>query len=66
MSQVGTFRAVLTRALWPGDRLQEEDLMHKCPHCQMVGYDEVHLFYTCHCLAASRHPMTQKTQHLVE
>eukprot|EP00973_Karenia_brevis_P056609 7876062-Karenia_brevis.AAC.1 len=66
MSQAGALMAVLTGALWPGDRLQEEIPMHKCPHCQMAGYDEVHMFYTCPSLATCRHPMIPKTQHLVE
>eukprot|EP00973_Karenia_brevis_P069617 9680064-Karenia_brevis.AAC.1 len=42
------------------------DTMHKCPHCQKAGCDEVHMFYTCPSLRTSRHPMIQKTQHLVE
>eukprot|EP00973_Karenia_brevis_P000297 42039-Karenia_brevis.AAC.1 len=41
MSQVGAFMAVLTGALWPAARLQEEDPIHKCPHCQRAGYDDV-------------------------
>eukprot|EP00973_Karenia_brevis_P082824 11483306-Karenia_brevis.AAC.1 len=40
MSQAGALMAVLTGALWPGDRLQEEDPMHRCPHCQKAEYDE--------------------------
>eukprot|EP00973_Karenia_brevis_P076028 10561224-Karenia_brevis.AAC.1 len=58
--------AVLTGALWPGDRLEEGDSMYKCLHCQRAGYDEKQMFYTCPALATSRHPMIQKTQHLVE
>eukprot|EP00973_Karenia_brevis_P067279 9356045-Karenia_brevis.AAC.1 len=40
MSQAGALTAVLTGALWPGDSLEPEDRMHKCPHCQRAGYDE--------------------------
>eukprot|EP00973_Karenia_brevis_P058137 8092451-Karenia_brevis.AAC.1 len=61
MSQALAFMAVLTGALWPGDRLQVDDPMHKCPHCQMARYDEVHVFYTYPSLASSRHPMIQNT-----
>eukprot|EP00973_Karenia_brevis_P054739 7609373-Karenia_brevis.AAC.1 len=58
--------AVLTGALWPGDRLEESDRMHNSPHCQRAGYDEIHMFHTCPALTTSRHPMMQKTQHLAE
>eukprot|EP00973_Karenia_brevis_P075423 10475972-Karenia_brevis.AAC.1 len=34
MNQAGALMAVLTGALWPGDRLDEGDSMYKCPHCQ--------------------------------
>eukprot|EP00973_Karenia_brevis_P035633 4915613-Karenia_brevis.AAC.1 len=66
MSQTGALMAVLTGALWPGGRLQEEDPMHKCPHCQRAGHDGVHMFYTCPSPASSRHPMIQKTQLLAK
>eukprot|EP00973_Karenia_brevis_P033813 4665377-Karenia_brevis.AAC.1 len=33
MNQAGALLAVLTGALWPGERFQEEDPIHKCPHC---------------------------------
>eukprot|EP00973_Karenia_brevis_P070797 9840928-Karenia_brevis.AAC.1 len=33
MSQAGGFLAVLTGAVWSGDRLWPEDPMYKCPHC---------------------------------
>eukprot|EP00973_Karenia_brevis_P088416 12260712-Karenia_brevis.AAC.1 len=58
--------AVLTGALWPADRLNEGDSMYRCPFCQKAGYDAAHMFYTCLKLVTSRHPMIQKTQHLVE
>eukprot|EP00973_Karenia_brevis_P042636 5900962-Karenia_brevis.AAC.1 len=58
--------AVLTGALWPGDKLESEDVMHKYPFCQEAGYDEIHLFYTCPKLITGTHPMIKKTQHLVE
>eukprot|EP00973_Karenia_brevis_P019748 2707466-Karenia_brevis.AAC.1 len=60
MSQAGALMAVLTGDLWPGERLEEGDTMHKCPHCQRAGYDEVHMLYTCPSLRISRHPMIQK------
>eukprot|EP00973_Karenia_brevis_P071345 9909812-Karenia_brevis.AAC.1 len=34
MSQAGVLMAVLTGALWLGERLEEGGPMHKCPHCQ--------------------------------
>eukprot|EP00973_Karenia_brevis_P026319 3629932-Karenia_brevis.AAC.1 len=58
--------AIFTGALWPGDRLEPGDERYKCPFCQLEGYDETHLFYTCPTLATNRHPMVAKTQHLVE
>eukprot|EP00973_Karenia_brevis_P007808 1058464-Karenia_brevis.AAC.1 len=61
MSQAGALMAVLTGALWPGDRLDEGDSTHKCPHCQRAGFDETHMFYTCPALLTSRHPMIQKS-----
>eukprot|EP00973_Karenia_brevis_P063322 8802617-Karenia_brevis.AAC.1 len=36
MRQAGALMAVLTGAVWPGDRLHVEDPMRKCPHCQMA------------------------------
>eukprot|EP00973_Karenia_brevis_P018498 2535836-Karenia_brevis.AAC.1 len=66
MSQAGALMAVLTGAQWPGDRLGARDPKHKCPDCQIAGYDEVHMFHTCPKWVTSRHPMIQKTQHLVE
>eukprot|EP00973_Karenia_brevis_P042544 5890860-Karenia_brevis.AAC.1 len=59
MSQAGALMAVLTGALWPGDRLEEGDSMYKCPHCQGAGYDEIHMSYTCPALVTSMHPMIQ-------
>eukprot|EP00973_Karenia_brevis_P065934 9165302-Karenia_brevis.AAC.1 len=58
--------AIVTGALWPGDRLDQEDSMYKYQFYQEAGYDEIHLFYTRPKLATNRHPMTVKTQHLVE
>eukprot|EP00973_Karenia_brevis_P064682 8985244-Karenia_brevis.AAC.1 len=66
MSQAGAMLAILTGALWPGDKLGQQDAIYKCPYCQEAGYDEIHLFYTCPKLATNRHPMIVKTQHLVE
>eukprot|EP00973_Karenia_brevis_P051622 7168930-Karenia_brevis.AAC.1 len=40
MSQTGALMAVLTGALWPGEKLEEGDPIYKCPHCQRAGYDE--------------------------
>eukprot|EP00973_Karenia_brevis_P078548 10905018-Karenia_brevis.AAC.1 len=66
MSQAGALMAVLTGALWPGDGLESQDPLYKCPHCHMAGYDGVHVFYTCPALVTSRHPMIQKSQHLMD
>eukprot|EP00973_Karenia_brevis_P054823 7622122-Karenia_brevis.AAC.1 len=66
MSQAGALMAVLTGALWPGDRLESQDPLYKCPRCQWAGYDEVHMFYACPALVTSRRPMIQKTKHLVD
>eukprot|EP00973_Karenia_brevis_P023035 3172407-Karenia_brevis.AAC.1 len=58
--------AVVTGALWPGDRLDVGDDMHKCLFCQEAEYDEIHLFYTCPKLITNKHPMIVKTQHLAD
>eukprot|EP00973_Karenia_brevis_P078570 10907836-Karenia_brevis.AAC.1 len=60
MNQGGALMAVLTGELWPEDSLGPEDPMHKCPHCQRAGYDEVHMCYSCPSLVTSRHPMIKK------
>eukprot|EP00973_Karenia_brevis_P061657 8574752-Karenia_brevis.AAC.1 len=66
MPQAGAIMAIFTGALWPGDRLEPGEERCKCPFCQLEGYDENHLFYTCPTLATFRDPMVVKTQHLVE
>eukprot|EP00973_Karenia_brevis_P024357 3359296-Karenia_brevis.AAC.1 len=66
MSQAGAIMAVFIGALWPGARLEPDDERYKCPFCQMAGYGEIHLFYTCPKLITNRHAMIGKTQHLVE
>eukprot|EP00973_Karenia_brevis_P044448 6155362-Karenia_brevis.AAC.1 len=55
MSQAGALMAVLTGALRPGEGLEAGGPMHKCRHCP-EGW----------ALLTSRHPIIQKTQHLVE
>eukprot|EP00973_Karenia_brevis_P092289 12411670-Karenia_brevis.AAC.1 len=49
--------ATFTGTSWPGDRLEPGDERYECPLCQLGGYDETYLFYTCHTLATNRHPM---------
>eukprot|EP00973_Karenia_brevis_P068762 9559816-Karenia_brevis.AAC.1 len=66
MPQAVAIMAIYTGAMWPGNRLEPEDSMYKCPFCGGPGYGEIHMFYTCPRLATNRHPMVVRTQHLVE
>eukprot|EP00973_Karenia_brevis_P020077 2755087-Karenia_brevis.AAC.1 len=34
--QAGAIMAIFTGASWPGDRLDPQDQMYKCPLCQMA------------------------------
>ena len=68
MREAGALMSILTGALWPPQRLVEQDIIGSedegafCPICGEHGADEGHIFWECPGIQSGNHPIIIKNK----